>query len=104
MDLEYIDEVVANCIRSRRKLLHMQQHDLAAVIGITRTSISNIEHGRQALSLIMFCKIAIALELNPGELLNNVLSKKPKIDISEKDVKDPEIREMISQFLRKQDS
>jgi len=56
-------------IRDKRERAGMTQDALAASIGLTRTSVTNIEKGRQKLLLHTFCKIAIALGLPPAELL-----------------------------------
>lgn len=47
----------------------MSQAILARAIGLTRTSISNIESGRQKLLLHTFLAICIALGMKPNELL-----------------------------------
>lgn len=56
-------------IREGRKRKKFSQDELAASCGLTRTSIANIEAGRQRLAAHRLCEIAIALDTEPGELL-----------------------------------
>jgi transcriptional regulator with XRE-family HTH domain len=65
-------------IKRRRKAAEpqaMKQETLARAAGLTRTSISNIELGRQKMLLDTFCLIARALDTSPTELLDEVLKK-----------------------------
>lgn len=52
--------------RAQQKL---SQDDLARLIGLTRTSITNIEKGRQHPPLHIFCEIAEHLKIELSELL-----------------------------------
>ena len=47
----------------------MTQHRLGTLVGLSRTSITNIEKGRQQVSLHQFFRIADALEVTPAKLL-----------------------------------
>jgi transcriptional regulator with XRE-family HTH domain len=47
----------------------LTQHDLAERVGLSRTSITNIEKGKQHISLHMLFKLANALGIAPTELL-----------------------------------
>jgi len=98
--MEKLQKNVAVQIRAIRKERHMQQNDLATVVGVTRTSISNIERGKQAVSLVLFCRIAQALDIKPGEFLDMALSKKASISVSRKDVQDPKIRKLIKEAIQ----
>ena len=93
--MELLEQALASQIRQVRAERKLHQQALADAVHVTRTSISNIENGRQALSLSMFCKIAFALEYKPWELLERAFSDtKPKLDISS-EVKDTKIRKLI---------
>lgn len=94
-----LQEILAGTIKQSRVASGMQQHELAALVGLTRTSISNIELGKQALSVELFCKIAEHLKKNPGEMLNRSLQKASETDVSIDDVEDPKIRQMISNVI-----
>jgi len=65
-------------IRQARKLSdNMTQEALAMSVGLTRTSLTNIEKGRQRMLLHTFTEIAAALGINPSQLLpgkENVLN------------------------------
>lgn len=60
-------------IQRKRKAKGFKQDVLARATGLTRTSISNIEIGRQKLLLDTFCQIAMALGATPMELMNDIL-------------------------------
>lgn len=59
-----------------RKRIGLSQLELAQVLGITRTSVSNIERGKQAMSLAMFCRVADILHVDATDLLNEVIRPK----------------------------
>ncbi len=56
-----------------RKRIGMQQTELAELLGKTRATVSNIERGKQAMSLVMFCRIAEILHVDPAKLLNEAI-------------------------------
>jgi transcriptional regulator with XRE-family HTH domain len=56
-------------IRIERKALGFEQKDLAQEVELARTSIVNIEAGRQAVSIHVLFKIARALAVDISELL-----------------------------------
>lgn len=56
-------------VRARREREKMTQGQLAGRIGMTRTSITNIEKGRQKVQLDTLYDIAAALDVSPAELL-----------------------------------
>src|SRR5215212_2661083 len=56
-------------VRARREREGMTQGQLADRIGMTRTSITNIEKGRQKVQLHTLYDIAAALDASPAELL-----------------------------------
>ena len=53
--------VIGQRIRARRDWLGMTQERLAEAVGLTRTSITNIEAGRQECSVLVLYRIAQAL-------------------------------------------
>ena len=60
---------IGRCLRNARRALDLQQSEVAKALGMTRTSIVNIECGNQALPihrLYEFCKV---LKLNPNAVL-----------------------------------
>ena len=56
-------------VRDRRAKLEMSQQQVAAVSGLTRSSIASIETGRQSVALHHVYAIARALDVSPQELL-----------------------------------
>lgn len=53
----------------RRTAKQWRQEDLAKVCGITRSSIANVEAGRQVPTLAVYVALCAALEMDPGPLL-----------------------------------
>jgi DNA-binding XRE family transcriptional regulator len=70
--LEPVYGLVALKIRHVRETLGMSQEDLAKRIGYTRTSIVNIECGRQRLPLHQVEEIARALGVTTKHLLRGI--------------------------------
>ena len=56
-------------IRFARERHGMKQGELAAAVSLTRTSITNIEQGRQRLLVHTLCDIGVALNEEPSALL-----------------------------------
>lgn len=56
-------------IRSRRERMRLTQGELARRVGMTRTSITNIENGKQKVQLHTLYAIASVLEVSPQALL-----------------------------------
>jgi transcriptional regulator with XRE-family HTH domain len=57
-------------VRGLRQTRDMSQGELAALLGIPATNVSAIERGVRGLSLQQLAKLAKALEVSPGEILN----------------------------------
>ncbi|MDY7092610.1 MAG: helix-turn-helix transcriptional regulator [Acidobacteriota bacterium] len=53
----------------RRSGRELTQHELAERIGLSRSSLANIERGRQRVHLHVLVRLAEALEMPPSELL-----------------------------------
>jgi transcriptional regulator with XRE-family HTH domain len=73
---------VGAAIRARRDAIGMTQADLAERVGLSRTSVTNIERGGQALLVHQLLELAKVLRVSPESLLP---STKPadKLDESE---------------------
>ena len=56
-------------VRSARTAARLSQSMLARRIGFTRSSIANLEAGRQRVALHLFVSLAQALGIEPAELL-----------------------------------
>lgn len=60
-------ELIGSAIKSKRKELRYTQSELAQKTGMSRTSIGNIESGRQYPPVHLLWEIGQALECNPIE-------------------------------------
>ena len=60
---------VGGLIREARESRGVTQEALAALVSLSRTSLTNIERGRQKVQLHTLCRLAVALEVTPGLLL-----------------------------------
>jgi transcriptional regulator with XRE-family HTH domain len=69
MDTERFYRDVGQQIKTRREQLGLTQEALAAQVALTRTSITNIERGRQKLLLHTWMMIAAALGVEAVSLL-----------------------------------
>lgn len=65
-------------VRARRGREGLTQGQLAGRIGMTRTSITNIEKGRQKVQLHTLYDIAAALGASPAELLPSAEKVEPQ--------------------------
>ena len=68
-------------IRKCRKKRKLSQDALAKLIGLTRTSLTNIESGRQHPPLHTFCEIVDQLKVDFSELLPRTLAPRATIDV-----------------------
>jgi transcriptional regulator with XRE-family HTH domain len=60
---------IGSRIRQAREEKKITQDHLASIVSLSRTSITNIEKGRQKLLLHTFLEIATALQVRPENLL-----------------------------------
>ena len=58
-------------IREERVAQKLNQEQLAEMAGVTAQYISNIEHGNQKMSVLVFSKICEALDVSADKLLYN---------------------------------
>ena len=70
--IEAVHQQVGLRIRSIRETLGVTQLDLAKRVGLTRTSLNNIEAGRQRLLLHGVEAFARALGTTPRQLLKGI--------------------------------
>jgi transcriptional regulator with XRE-family HTH domain len=68
-------------IRRRRKHRKLSQERLADLVGLTRTSMTNIERGRQRPPLHTLCEIMEHLQVDIGDLLPRPSAIKVPSDI-----------------------
>lgn len=80
----WLDRAFGVLLRDRRDIQHMSQQQLAEAAGLSRTSVVNIEKGRQGVSLDSLYKLAGALGCQPGDLLPSAPSMDvPKIKMGD---------------------
>lgn len=65
-------------IRARRRELNWAQWELADEVGLSRTSIANIENGRVSPTVAQLVMFSTALNMDPLELLRRALEEEPK--------------------------
>jgi transcriptional regulator with XRE-family HTH domain len=92
-----------NQMRAQRDLCEMTQEQLGELIGLSRTSITNIERGRQHVSLHHIFAIAEALKISPAALLppSEITTNTEELDLSFLPGNDADIAEWIKQVARK---
>jgi len=79
---------VGRNIRRAREDCGLTQEELAHVVSLTRTSITNIEAGRQKILLHVLSKIATALQVDPCSLFPKQLVNTQSREIEENLPKD----------------
>lgn len=80
--LELYRQFGAN-VAAVRNRLGMVQADLARAVNLSRTSIANIEAGRQHIQIHLAYDIARALNLDVAELLPAIGSNRERMDVSD---------------------
>ena len=71
-ECEPVYRMLGAAIQRTRDALGWTQDDLAQRVGLTRTSITNIEAGRQRVLLHDVEKIAVAFQTTPKALLRGI--------------------------------
>lgn len=71
------DRALGKRIREAREGVGVKQDQLAQAVGLSRTSITNIERGRQGVQAYLLVRIADVLGKPPAELLPR-LSRPPE--------------------------
>lgn len=72
MEQQHIDtiySIIGSRIREYRKKTQLSQEDLAFEVDVSRTSIVNIERGRQRLPIHLLWNIADVLDVEPSSFL-----------------------------------
>lgn len=67
--MDRLYEEFGQLLRKRRLAAHLTQSEVAERVGLTRTSITNIERGRQHILLHQLFLLASAVGARPDELL-----------------------------------
>ncbi len=65
-------EAVGENIRFRRQRLRMSQRQLAVKIGVTRSAVVNLEHGRFDTGIVRLRRVASALDTSITDLVGEL--------------------------------
>lgn len=103
-DEKVLYQKLGSVIRERRLALGMTQEELATASGVRRTSVTNIESGRQKPPLHVLYDICIALSIEVASVLpsNITVQRSPSttFSINTKDVQvPPKTAEFLKQLL-----
>jgi len=71
MDIDELYKQFGQRLKRFRSAAKLTQAQVAAHVGLTRTSITNIEHGRQHLMLHQLVLLAEAVRVSPAQLLSD---------------------------------
>lgn len=69
MNKKEMDKAIGKLIRERREIRGMFQRELAEKLDVTRPVVSDIESGKQSLSIYRWYRIAVILDIYPQFLL-----------------------------------
>lgn len=81
-----IHKHIGEQIAKHRKLLKYSQDELAGALSLTRTSIVNIEKGRQHISAEMLLRICAVLKCDFGDIMPTIPSVELKQEVKIKKV------------------
>ena len=68
-------------LRESRRAANLSQAELAQRVGLARTSITNIEKGRQQVPLHLFLSLAGAVDVDPSVLTPSMLDSGPRASL-----------------------
>jgi transcriptional regulator with XRE-family HTH domain len=75
------NRIVIGClIRTMRDAAGWNQQDLADLMGLTRTSVCNLESGRQGLSVDALLRLADCFGVTPSELLPGGIKERRTVE------------------------
>ena len=77
LDSSLLYKIIGQRVRLARLNIHLTQATLAKIISLSRTSITNIEKGRQKMLVDTLCNLASALGIPAGELLPENIATGP---------------------------
>ena len=79
---------------------HFSQSGLAQKAGLTRSAISAIELGRQGISVVTLCKLALTLKLEPAELLPSLAELQELEKLEQEGRPDVPASDIVDEFFR----
>lgn len=72
-------KTIGRIIREFRKKKKLSQEVVSGLAGIGRTHLAAIEHGDRRPTLDTFCRIALALNMRPSDLLAQIENEMDEI-------------------------
>jgi transcriptional regulator with XRE-family HTH domain len=90
-------------LRRARAGANLTQEELGAKVGLSRTSITNIERGRQHIPLHTLLRLSAATGVSPNTFVDGLPSEDASMDIPKRalrGVDDPRERAWVSRVLR----
>jgi transcriptional regulator with XRE-family HTH domain len=87
-------------IRSARERKGLTQEALASLVSMTRTSITNLEKGRQRFLVHTFAQISKALECKPDDLMPKILTPEMEEENSLDSILDSEFESKEANWIR----
>jgi len=104
MNHDWVYPKIGGVIRQRRKQLKLTQEKLAPLVALSRTSLANIESGRQKILLHQLFAFAEALALQPADLLPKMARTTAQNDEVEfSTALSPHQRAQIARFIQGED-
>lgn len=97
MDRIYL--IIGQRVRRERGTRGLSQEQLARSVGLSRTSMTNIEAGRQRISVHVLYSIARALAVEPRDLLPLLDELSPSTPLGELEDVDPRQRDWLRAVL-----
>lgn len=91
-------EELGGNIRKRREELGLTQANLAEKVGLSRSSVTNVERGRQAILLHQFMDFVHALDALPGALLPKHDGRQDRVDGSKKQKLPADIQRLVDRI------
>lgn len=73
--------VLVGALATARRSAGMHQADLAKILGKDQSFISRIEKGQRRVDVVEFYALALALNLDPVDLFESIVSKFPSDDV-----------------------
>ena len=79
------------------------QSDLAAKVGVSRAAISALEAGRQGISLVTLCRIAVTLGVSPSALMPDSDGVEELLEVSGAHAANVSPEEIVDRFVEEGD-
>lgn len=102
LDEEQLYRTIGRRLRERRDSMGVSQGRLAKQVGILRTSVTNIEAGRQRPPVHLLYRLALALNIDVPQLLPDIRElAKPSMVTVEIDGAPPQVPPRTAEVLRR---